>query len=367
MKHLFLLLVALYAPVVALDEVRLSSEKDLRAATTIAVGEFSLAADLHKVTNQFRFIRQIRDVLIPGIRSAGFLTTDGVDSARPPDLVLEGKFIEFDNKGAATVVSMEMTLKSYRTGAEVLYIKNKQSSFAGDFVDQMRNLTDEQGNAVVQYFRQWKKEHTSSITPKTAAFSCKDLASSKLVFCALYSPSIRTTANIISVELQKWIQKSKVPMSKINYSIDTTFQRLYAQAPENTSYEALPEEIRTRLQSEGVGYCLLMYDFKDRAPGGTKVRKGAVMTTTIMAPSGGVMVTGTFGQRDKLGSANNFNSIYCRLNLISVASNTSLVSDALWADKEECDDEVVECLVDMIKMSLSEFDAKRNKKVQCWR
>ncbi|MBN1306388.1 MAG: hypothetical protein JXA18_00625 [Chitinispirillaceae bacterium] len=188
-----------------------------------------------------------------------------------------------------------------------------------------------------------------------------------MVFCVLYAQEIRATANIVSVELQKWASKRKVPLSKINYSIDTAFQRMYSQRTGDGPMESLPEEIRSRLKAESIDYCLLLYDFSDRAPGGSKKRMEVTITPGVPSPTGGVLVPGRFHVVEKLGAANKFNSIYCRLALFEVAENRPIVSDALWADKEECGDEVVQCLVNMIKKSFSEYDPKKRRKVPCWK
>ena len=368
LKSWLLFLISICLPVFALNEVQLLSEKDLDAASVIAIGEFKPATDIKKVMGQFRYAAQLRETLLLGLRSAGFTTTDGVDSTRPPDLILEGAFTELDNKGAVTSVGITLSVKSYATKKDILLISNTQSSFGGDFKDQIRSLTDEQGLAIVKYFKERKNAKGAAASQQSSpSFTCKELTSSKMVFCALYAPQIRATANIISVEIQKWTGKRKVPMSKIPYSVDTAFQRIYSQRSSDAPMESLPEPIRSLLKSESIDYCLLLYDFKDRVPGGMKEKTGAPVSVLVPAPGtpGMMMIPG--GGGDRLGAANQFTSIYCRLSIFNIDANKSLVSDVLWADKEDCGDEVVQCLVGMIKKSLSEYDEKKKKKVPCWK
>ncbi|MBN1576781.1 MAG: hypothetical protein JW913_09530 [Chitinispirillaceae bacterium] len=59
--------------------------------SVIAIGDFKPAADVKIVTDQSRYIRQLRETLLDGLISAGYTTTDGIDSTRLPDLVLEGR------------------------------------------------------------------------------------------------------------------------------------------------------------------------------------------------------------------------------------------------------------------------------------
>ena len=366
MKRVSVLLPAMIClQVSALDIVDLVSEKDLDAAGVIAIGEIKPAPEAKKVYDQGRYIAQLRETLLLGLRSAGYTTTDGIDKTKPPDLLLEGAFSEVDNKGVATGVGLALSFTSYATGSVVLRIANKQSSFDGEFNDQIRNLVDEQGNAIVQYFRERKAEKRSSSPPAAAGFTCDQLAKGGVVFITLYSQQIRATAGIINVELQKWIAKSKVPMRKMNYTIDTVFQRLYGQRTDDVALEVLPEEILSKLKSEPkAGYCLLLYDFRDQVPGGSKERSMTVMTP-VPTSHGMMMVVGA--RSEKLGRANRFNSIYCRITLFSVAENRPVLSDVLWADKEECGDEVVRCLVKMVKERLASFNEKKKRNVPCWK
>ncbi len=105
-----------------------------------------------------------------------------------------------------------------------------------------------------------------------------------------------------------------------------------------------------------------MYDFRDRAPGGERTDKKISLRVSYNN-----IAFGPSSRGDRLGKANQFNSIYCRFSLIAVKENRALVTDDFWADKEECDDEVVQCIVERVKDALSETDGKSGKLKRCWR
>ncbi|MBN1757357.1 MAG: hypothetical protein JW863_03510 [Chitinispirillaceae bacterium] len=365
---ILLLSVFMNIPVHALDEVSLLAEDELNKSTVMAIDTFTPAEKSEKVHDQSRYLDQLRETLLYALKSMGYYTTDGIDSSSPPDLVLKVAFTEIDNKGASMNITLSLTVNSYKTGKPVLRIKNRQSAYASDLKDEMKNLTDEQGLEIIRYFRERKKKKTTE-KPSTVGLTCDKLAHSKMAFCVLHTPEIRVTANIIGVELQKWSQKKKIPLTKIDYGIDTAFQRIYAEQTEDVTYDALPAEIQSSLAKGNVDYCLLLYNFKDGTPGGRKKRK-AVSVGVVPAPlSGGVgfgVIIGGSGN-DQLGKANQFNNIYCRFSFIDVGENRALLHDDFWADREECDDEVVQCIVDRTKEALSEGGGGKGKKKRCWR
>jgi hypothetical protein len=177
----------------------------------------------------------------------------------------------------------------------------------------------------------------------------------------LYSKETRVAANIINVELQKLFDKKKVDVHKIKYSIDTIFQRIDQQKNEDKRYTEIPEEVLEKLKSSSVDYLLLLYDFRNRVPGGKTEPKQyhVVMNSNGIATS----VPGD----DGMGEANQFNSIYCKLDFYDLKMNKSILQNDIWADEEECDDEVIDCVIEKVINTVSEYNYKKQKNIPCWK
>lgn len=352
MRRLFSIILVSVISAWCFDELVINSRDDLINARVIAIGTIEPAEEFNGVQRQEVYIEQFRDILKKGISSCGYTVIDSAQIEIEPDLLISGKFLVMENGDAKKRVNFgfgpgrsgcKVYLKAVvpQNGKIVFELTDQRSSLRGEHVDELATNVAEEGHDIVKFFRELKAGNEQ--VPKQN-FSCSDLENKKIAYCMLYVDQKRVTANILNAELQKMFMKKKIPVERIDFKTETDFRKIYAEKLEGTSIVKIPEEILVQLKSQSVDYLILMYNISDQRP-------SARVTRHIRFDNG--------MRTEILGKANKFSNIYCNLRLINIEENSSRLVADLWADDEECDDEVVDCMVNMIYNSISEHNGKK--------
>ena len=346
----FFVLISIFC-VHAFDELTTISRDELIAARTISLGTFEPAEEFDGIQQQDAYIQQFKDILEKGLKSSGYQIVSVQDSGSQPDLLISGKFLVMENGDAKKRVNIgygagKSGCKVYfkavipQSGKVVLGRTDRKSSLKGDHVDELATNVAEVGHDIVEFFIELKRENR--IAP-AKAFTCSEIENKKIAYCMLYVEQKRVTANILHAELQKLFMRKKVPIERIDFKIETTFRNIYTNEFEGSMINQLPEEVLNDLKSKNIDYLMLMYNVSDQRPS-ARVRKV-------------IRVNGV--SQDLMGEANRYSNIFCNLGLFNISLNAPVLVADLWADSEQCGDNVVGCMVRMIYKSVSEMNGKK--------
>jgi hypothetical protein len=334
------------------------------------IGDFEPTQKFNGVQSQDLYIQQFKEILVKGFSGNGYKVVQGNDNSAGIDLIISGKFIAMDNgdsKQREYFGPGKSGSKVFVTGripesGDIIFSFTDMKSSTKEEASQdelSRNILAE-GQDIVNFLsRNSQKNPQPQAQPQNQTFNCSTIEGKRTAYTMLYVNDKRVTTTIINVELQKFFLRKNIEVKKIDYKIEEQLRSCYSDSFAYCGIQSLPDSIISQLKNQKIDFLLLLYGVSDQSPKAQSTKPIKMTTTRHTGPIFGNNSLVISMRTDdiaigNIGQPNKFESIFCRLSLIDLQNNKTVLAKDLWVDKNNCKSEIVNCMVMKIYNTIGE-------------
>lgn len=204
-----------------------------------------------------------------------------------------------------------------------------------------------------------KENQNKSTITISDTFECKLLKKKSICYVSLWkNEDDKFISDIIDVELIKYIMKKKLPIQKLEFAIDTLFQRIYKNISGDENINTIPEEVASQIVKLGIDYLLVVYKYI----GARKETSEFVKVMEKMPQKLGKNLSMPAGVGHS-ANVNKFNALSCKATFIDVAQNKPVIESGLKISKSDS----IGPMVKEILKSICEKEEKDNSYKPCFK